>query len=39
LRRTWERRPELLESAQLDEEERRYLQELKFQHKSNGVPR
>ena len=39
LRRTWERRPELLESAQLDEEERRFLQELKFQHKSNGDPR
>lgn len=39
LRRTWERRPELLESAQLDEDERRYLQELKLQHKSNGDPR
>lgn len=39
LRRTWERRPELLESARLDEDERRYVQELKFQHRSNGDPR
>jgi tRNA (guanine37-N1)-methyltransferase len=39
LRRTWERRPELLESARLDEDERRYVQELKSQHKSNGDPR
>jgi tRNA (guanine37-N1)-methyltransferase len=39
LRRTWERRPELLESAQLDEDERRYVQELKFQHRSNDDPR
>ncbi len=39
LRRTWERRPELLESAQLDDEERRYLRELNFQAKSSGHPR
>ena len=39
LRRTWERRPELLESARLDEDERRFIQELKFQHESNGDPR
>ena len=39
LRRTWERRPELLDSARLDEDERRYVEELKFQQKSNGDPR
>jgi tRNA (guanine37-N1)-methyltransferase len=36
LRRTWERRPDLLPSARLDDDERNYLQQLRAQHESNG---